>query len=100
MLLPVLTSIRTLTAVDSVTPRPSVRGAANALLSSVLASPTGSAIFLVASSRHRENPIGAGSSQGHANEAERCCLQGVALEFFSQVAGGKLTEFRCTIRPS
>src|SRR5258708_140494 len=84
MRLPVLTivGVGTLTAVDSVKPRATVTGAANALLSSVYASPTGRAILVVASSRHRENPIGTGSSQDHANAAARCCSQGVALEFF------------------
>src|SRR5260370_40686723 len=44
------------------------------------------------STKHRESPVGTGSSQDHANEAERSWLQRVALEFFSRVAGGKLTE--------
>src|SRR5260370_8438945 len=43
------------------------------------------------STKHRESPVGTGSSQDHANEAERSWLQRVALEFFSRVAGSKLT---------
>src|SRR5260370_29114193 len=52
------------------------------------------------STGHPINPFETGSSQDHANAAERCWLQGVALAFFPQVAGSNLTKLRCTIRPS
>src|SRR5260370_11356185 len=81
MRLPVLTGIRSVTtAVDFVAQYFLVQRAACALVLKVVptfASPCPS------TSRHRKNSIGRGSSQDHANEAERCWLQGVALEFFS-----------------
>jgi hypothetical protein len=86
----VLTSmVGTLTAVDCVTQSMdfSVQRNAYALLPArkIGACPS-------TSSRHRKSPIGTGSFQDHANESERSWLQGVALAFFSQVAGSKLTE--------
>ncbi len=86
MRLRVLTTVcvGTLTAVDRVAHSQEVlvQRSAYALLSAnpIVACPSSKA-------RHRKNPIGAGSSQGHSSEAERGWLQGVALEFFSQVPG-------------
>src|SRR5260370_691651 len=78
-----IVGVGTLTAVDRVTRRPTVEGAAASALRP--AKPIGAGPS--SSNRHGKSPIGAGSSQDHASEAERCCLQGVALAFFPQVAG-------------
>src|SRR5713226_3259210 len=85
MPLPVLTRVGTTAVVDRV--------ATQELLvhqSSAYALRPANAMFACprsCSTRRRESPIGTGSSQDHANEPQRCCLHGVALAFFSPVAG-------------
>ena len=79
-----------------------VQGAALAAVVRV-ASTSRRAIFTVIACpniRRRKNPTGTGSLQDHTNEADRSWLQGVALAFFSQVRGGKLTELSVRGRPT
>ncbi len=78
MPLPVLTivGVGTNIAAEDVAPRPTVTGAANALmLASFIAFPR--------ATRQQKDLIGTGSSQDHANEADRTWLQGVVLELKS-----------------